>query len=135
MVSPGPTPSASRTVLGKATWLLLESLLICIIYSFTLYSKTIATMKEMSTSLPKGKMFLRKALRMIAFIGVIVPRRLRAVVADLDPTLPISNIKTVEQMINEKTTPKRLITVMMAVFAVIAPLMAGAGLYAVMAYA
>src|SRR5262249_19663380 len=59
----------------------------------------------------------------------------RVKVKELDPALPISNLKTVEQMVHERTTPKRLMTVMMSVFAVIALLMAGAGLYAVMAYA
>src|SRR5215813_11209649 len=78
MVSPGPTPSASRTVFGKATWLLLESLLVCILYSFTLYSKVITTIQTMSMAAPKRKMLLRTALWMIALIGVIVPRRLRA---------------------------------------------------------
>src|SRR5262245_26522911 len=78
MVSPGPTPNASRTVFGKATWLLLESLLICIIYSFTLYRKVIAVIREMSMTIPKRKMLLRTALWGIALIGVIVPRRLRA---------------------------------------------------------
>ncbi|HEU0185423.1 MAG TPA: ABC transporter permease, partial [Blastocatellia bacterium] len=50
----------------------------------------------------------------------------RAAVMDLDPALPISNLKTVEQMIYEKTTTKRLMTAVMAVVAVIALLMTGA---------
>src|SRR5882672_8434476 len=78
MVSPGTTPSASRTVFGKATWLLLESLLVCITYSFTLYRKAIATIQEMSMAAPRKRIFLRAALWVISLIGVIVPRRLRA---------------------------------------------------------
>src|SRR5262245_8285457 len=56
-------------------------------------------------------------------------------VMNLDPALPVSNLKTVERLIHEITTPKRLITAMMSVFAAIALLLAGVGLYAVMAYA
>jgi putative ABC transport system permease protein len=56
-------------------------------------------------------------------------------VMKLDPTLPVSNIKTVERMIHEITSPKRIVTAMMSVFAAIALLLAGVGLYAVMATA
>jgi len=59
----------------------------------------------------------------------------RGEVMALDPALPISGLKTVEQIVYERSTPKRIMTVMMGVFAVFALLMAGAGLYAVMAYA
>ncbi|HKQ77835.1 MAG TPA: ABC transporter permease [Blastocatellia bacterium] len=60
---------------------------------------------------------------------------LRRKVMELDPALPISNLKTVEQMVYERTTIKRVMTAMMSVFAVIALSLAGAGLYGVMAYA
>jgi putative ABC transport system permease protein len=53
----------------------------------------------------------------------------------LDPSLPISGLKTVEQIVYERSTPKRIMTAMMGVFGVFALLMAGAGLYGVMAYA
>jgi putative ABC transport system permease protein len=56
-------------------------------------------------------------------------------VMKLDPDLPVSNLKTLEQMIHEITTPKRLVTALMSVFAAIALLLAAVGLYAVMAYA
>jgi putative ABC transport system permease protein len=55
-------------------------------------------------------------------------------VMKLDPALPVSNLKTVERMIHEVTSPKRIMTAMMSVFAAIALLLAGVGLYAVMAY-
>ncbi len=60
---------------------------------------------------------------------------LRGEVMALDPALPISGLKTVEQIVFDRSTPKRIMTAMMGVFAVFALLMAGAGLYAVMAYA
>jgi putative ABC transport system permease protein len=56
-------------------------------------------------------------------------------VMKLDPALPVSNLRTVERMIHEVSSPKRLMTAMMGVFAAIALLLAGVGLYAVMAYA
>src|SRR5262249_58271889 len=59
----------------------------------------------------------------------------RGKVMDLDPALPVSNLKTIEQLVYERTTIKRLVTAMMAVIAVVALMLAGAGLYAAMAYA
>jgi putative ABC transport system permease protein len=56
-------------------------------------------------------------------------------VRKFDPAQPVSNLKTVERMIREKTSPKRIMTAMMSVFAAIALLLAGVGLYAVMATA
>jgi len=56
-------------------------------------------------------------------------------VIQLDPAQPIRNFKTMGQRILERTAPKRIMTVMMGVFAGIALLLAGMGLYAVMAYA
>jgi putative ABC transport system permease protein len=56
-------------------------------------------------------------------------------VRKLDPALPVINLKTVEQMMHEITSPERIMTAMMSVFAAIALLLAGVGLYAVIAYA
>src|SRR5262249_25109722 len=56
-------------------------------------------------------------------------------VRKLDPALPVSNPKTVERMIHEITSPKRIMTALMGVFAGIALLLAAVGLYAVMATA
>ena len=56
-------------------------------------------------------------------------------VKELYPAQPIRNFKTMEQRIYERTSPKRIMTMMMRVFAGTALLLAGIGLYAVMAYA
>jgi putative ABC transport system permease protein len=53
----------------------------------------------------------------------------------LDPGLPVSNIKPVGQMIAERISPKRLMTYILAVFALIALLLASIGIYGVMSYA
>jgi len=59
----------------------------------------------------------------------------RDAVMKLDPTQPVHTIKTVERLIYEQSSPKRIMTAMMGVFAAIALLLAGVGLYAVMAAA
>jgi putative ABC transport system permease protein len=59
----------------------------------------------------------------------------RAEVSALDKTLPVSNVKPMEQLIDERISPKRLATFMMGGFALFALLLAGIGIYAVMSYA
>jgi len=53
----------------------------------------------------------------------------------LDPNLPVSNVKPVGEMIAERISPKRLMTYILAVFALIALLLASIGIYGVMSYA
>jgi putative ABC transport system permease protein len=75
----------------------------------------------------------------VALRAAAEPTALAAAARDevmkIDPTQPVSNLKTVERMIHERTSPKRIMAAMMGVFAAIALLLAGVGLYAVMAYA
>ena len=59
----------------------------------------------------------------------------RSEVRALDPALPVSNVKTVSQMIDERISPKRLMTYILAVFALCALLLASVGIYGVMSYA
>ena len=59
----------------------------------------------------------------------------RSEVQALDPNLPVSNIKPVSQMIDERISPKRLMTYILGVFALIALLLASVGIYGVMSYA
>ena len=59
----------------------------------------------------------------------------RSEVRSLDSTLPVSNAKTVSQMIDERMSPKRLMTYVLAVFALSALLLASIGIYGVMSYA
>ena len=53
----------------------------------------------------------------------------------LDKTLPVFNVKPMEQIIGERLSPRRLATSMFAVFALLALALAGVGIYAVMSYA
>jgi putative ABC transport system permease protein len=59
----------------------------------------------------------------------------RSEVNALDPAIPVSNIKTISQMIYERVSPKRLMTYILAVFALCALLLASVGIYGVMSYA
>lgn len=59
----------------------------------------------------------------------------RSEVQSLDPNLPVSNIKPLRQMIDERMSPKRLMTYMLGAFALIALLLASVGIYGVMSYA
>jgi putative ABC transport system permease protein len=59
----------------------------------------------------------------------------RSEVHALDPNLPVSNVKAVNQMIYERVSPKRLMTYILAVFALCALVLASVGIYGVMSYA
>jgi len=93
---------------------------------------------------PGPGFYLPYAQNPLTNMGVVLratadPTTLAAAARDevmkLDPAQPVFNLKTVERMIHERTSPKRIMTAMMSVFAGIALLLAGVGLYAVMAYA
>jgi putative ABC transport system permease protein len=58
----------------------------------------------------------------------------RVEVSRIDKTLPVFNVKPMERVIDERMSPKRLATGMMAIFAVLALALAGVGIYAVMSY-
>ncbi len=53
----------------------------------------------------------------------------------LDKTLPVFNIKAMQQVIGERLSPKRLATVMIGFFGLLALVLASVGIYAVMSYA
>ncbi|MEP6922225.1 MAG: ABC transporter permease [bacterium] len=71
--------------------------------------------------------------------GTQEPTRLvsavRSEVRALDPGLPVSNVKTLSEMIAERISAKRLMTYILAVFALCALLLASVGIYGVMSYA
>lgn len=59
---------------------------------------------------------------------------IRAALAGLDPNLPISGVRTFEEVINRSVAQNRFNTVGLAVFACIALLLAATGIYGVLAY-
>ncbi len=58
----------------------------------------------------------------------------RKVVADLDPNLPIENLRTLEQQAKENVFLDRFISFLSTAFATLATLLAAVGLYGVLAY-
>ena len=58
----------------------------------------------------------------------------RALVKQLDPNLPVEELKTMNQQVKENVFLDRLISTLSASFALLATLLAGVGLYGVLAY-
>jgi predicted permease len=56
------------------------------------------------------------------------------VVADLDPNLPVENLRTMEAQVRENVFGDRILSVLSAAFAGLATLLAAIGLYGVLAY-
>jgi predicted permease len=63
-----------------------------------------------------------------------VMNAVRAAVQSVDPDQPVFTIQTMDQMVAQATWPYRVFGSLFAIFAVIALVMSGVGLYAVMAY-
>jgi predicted permease len=61
-------------------------------------------------------------------------RTLPAVLAKLDPNLPLENLKTLPQQVKENVFLDRMISTLAAAFAALATLLAAVGLYGVLAY-
>jgi len=73
--------------------------------------------------------YIRTAVDPEALLGTIP-----AVVARLDPNLPVEDLKTMVRQIRENVFADRLITTMSTAFAALATLLASIGLYGVLAY-
>jgi ABC-type antimicrobial peptide transport system permease subunit len=58
----------------------------------------------------------------------------RKIVAQLDPDLPVSNVMTLQEAIGKSTIDSKFDSILVLAFAVIALLLAAAGLYGVLAY-
>ena len=61
--------------------------------------------------------------------------RLRAAVRRIDPTLPVTDLKTMEAQIGESLFVERMVAVLSAAFGLLATVLAAIGLYGVMSYA
>ena len=61
--------------------------------------------------------------------------RLRAAVARVDPTLPVTDLKTMKAQIGESLFVERMVAALSAAFGLLATVLAAIGLYGVMSYA
>lgn len=61
-------------------------------------------------------------------------RQVPALVKKIDPNLPVEDLKTLPQQVRENIFLDRMISILSAAFAVLATLLAGVGLYGVLAY-
>jgi predicted permease len=59
----------------------------------------------------------------------------RSEVKALDPTLPVFEIKSMDQLLHERVTPQRTVTGLLTCFAGVALVLAAVGVYGVMAFA
>lgn len=73
--------------------------------------------------------YVRTSLNAEQMLSAIQP-----VIAKLDPNLPIENLRTMPQQINDNVFLDRMMSTMSAAFAMLATLLAAVGLYGVLAY-
>jgi putative ABC transport system permease protein len=70
--------------------------------------------------------------------SVIPPERLadqiRAAVAEMDPLLPLADVRTMAEYVNEARAPTRFALILIGVFSVVALVLAAVGLYGVISY-
>jgi putative ABC transport system permease protein len=59
----------------------------------------------------------------------------RAAVAEVDPSKPAGNIRTVEQSLSDQVSTRRVYVMLLSIFGVVAAVLAAVGIYGVMAYA
>jgi predicted permease len=80
---------------------------------------------------PGGMTFYVRSALPPAALG----NRMRQVVAGVDSTLPVTDVKTMTAQIGESLFVDRLVAALSAAFGLLATVLAGLGLYAVMSYA
>ena len=76
---------------------------------------------------------------LVYYVRTTVPpeeilRQVPALVKKVDPNLPVEDLKTLPQQVQENIFLDRMISILSAAFAVLATLLAGVGLYGVLAY-
>ncbi|HET7275337.1 MAG TPA: ABC transporter permease [Longimicrobiaceae bacterium] len=75
-------------------------------------------------------MVVRTAVPPLSLAGAI-----QSTVSELDPNLPVDNIRTLEQLVSESVSQPRFYMLLLTVFAAVALLLAAIGIFGVMSYA
>ena len=65
---------------------------------------------------------------------VLVGNRVRAIVKELNPAIPVSEVRTLEQVVGTFVANRRFSTALIAAFAALALALAGIGIYGVISY-
>src|SRR5258705_12591894 len=63
-----------------------------------------------------------------------VARAIRAALKPLDPNLPANEFRTVQQLVDKATSPRRFVVMMLTGFSAFALILASLGIYAVISY-
>jgi len=102
-----------------------------------------AKQSDLAGDVVKGKYYFPLFQQPIPFATFVVrsqsdPSRLGTAIRDtvlaVDPTLAVSNIKTLSDMVGNSLAPKRFVVTLLGIFAGLALLMAVLGLYGVISY-
>jgi predicted permease len=78
--------------------------------------------------------FLRYLVVRYAGDSVSVAPSIRKAIADIDPNLPVSDVRTLAQMVDDFTLNRRLVAELSTFFGILAGLLACIGIYGVMSY-
>jgi predicted permease len=106
-------------------------------------SRTVNELPEPGGTQPAGAVYIPYRQEPPSGAGLIVRSRLdpaavmnvvRREVQQLDPDQPVFTVQTIDQMMARATWPYRVFGSLFAIFALIALVLSGVGLYAVMAY-
>lgn len=81
--------------------------------------------------------FMPRAMKLVVRTSgdpMAVAGQVRAIVKSLDPTVPVSNARTLENVVGTSVANRRFSTALIAAFAALALVLAGIGIYGVISY-
>jgi putative ABC transport system permease protein len=128
---PGKDPIGKRVSTGGNNWLEVIGV-INDVRSYGLAARTPYEMTRTIEQSPAGAMTI--VVRTAADDPAPVVQSARRIVSTLDPTLPISQVQTMEQVVAASIGQPRLLSALTSLFGALAALLAMVGVYGVTAY-